>query len=80
MQSESTLEQHILVLLWSKMVDLLLYLDRTVKNNRFFFKFHVILGKRTIPSVVAYNETEILVGNAAITCSIDPSNILYGML
>ena len=37
-----------------------------------------MLGKRTIPSVVAYCESGILVGNPALSCNTDPSNILYG--
>ncbi|PAV75304.1 hypothetical protein WR25_18476 [Diploscapter pachys] len=34
-------------------------------------------GKRTIPSVVAYCESGIFVGNFALNCNTDPSNILY---
>ncbi|PAV86758.1 hypothetical protein WR25_17124 [Diploscapter pachys] len=36
--------------------------------------------KRTIPSVVAYCESRILVGRPALSCDTDPSNILYGTL
>ena len=31
-----------------------------------------------IPSVVAYCDEEILVGNSALNCSLENSNILYG--
>ena len=37
-----------------------------------------MLGKRTIPSVVTYCESGTLVGNPALSCDTDPSNILYG--
>ena len=50
---------------------------------KYSFKLRVpeklaISGKFTIPSVIAYCGTEILVGNIALTADTDISNVLYG--
>ena len=65
-----------------QLIDLSLPLDYSQLVQAFFkfciFEKFPISGKFIIPSVVAYCDEEILVGNPALTSDTDISNILYG--
>ena len=47
-----------------------------ISNIATFLKY-VNLGRNNLPSVVAFNDGEILVGNPALDCNTDMTNILY---
>ena len=51
-----------------------------MSNTPIIIKENLILGRNTLPSVVAVSDEEILVGKSALNCNTELSNVLYGRI